>query len=106
MSSSKSLDMSNKKIIYAKYVKLRDTKIHTFKMPYNVSTLTSDIVQQSVSTNILLSQLAQSVKTHLEGRDQERADSDEETKNFVNIKVRNLIYNGTNKIFEGIKFLC
>lgn len=95
--SAGSLEMDNKKFLHARYVNLKDTKINTFKMPYNVSVLARDVVEKTVASNILLETISNSLSTE----SQMRADSDETLFNVETINVHNLIYNGNDPIFKG-----
>ncbi|XP_070500855.1 uncharacterized protein fs(1)M3 [Chironomus tepperi] len=95
------LDINSKKFINAKYVNLKDVVVGSLKMPYNVSVMTKDLMENIISSNVQLEQIKQSLGDGSTWKAYERAQEAFENE-FKTINVNNLVYNGNQPIFKGM----
>jgi len=94
------LDISNKKLINAKYVNLKDVAVGSLKMPYNVSGVTKELMEDIVTSNVQLEKIRQNLRDGSTWKSNERAQENFDNE-FGTINVNNLIYNGNQPIFNG-----
>ncbi|CAH1722500.1 unnamed protein product [Chironomus riparius] len=95
------LNINNKKFINARYVNLKDAVVGSLKMPYNVSVVTKDLMENIVTSNVQLEKIRQSLRDGSAWKQYERARENIENE-FGNINVNNLVYNGNQLIFKGM----
>ncbi|KAG5681770.1 hypothetical protein PVAND_011178 [Polypedilum vanderplanki] len=97
-----SFNIKNKSLLNTNYVKLQDSNVLTLKMPFNVSVHTKDLMQQSVSTNILLSKLNRILSSSPRSDVRAKDESVDDKMDLETISVGNLIYKGNQDIFKDI----